>query len=132
MLARTPGYAAYAAVKAETDVACADPHQLVLMLYDAAIVAVNRAAERMRARDLSTKGTAISKAIQIIDEGLLASLDLKAGGPLATNLRDLYHYMTHRLLMASVENDPAGLDEVAGLLSDLKGAWAAIEPQVRS
>lgn len=132
MLARLTGHSAYAAIKAETDVACADPHQLVLMLYDAALVAVNRAAERMRARDLATKGTAISKAIRIIDEGLLASLDLKAGGQLAAQLSDLYHYMSHRLLLASVKNDPAGLDEVSRLLADLRDAWAAIEPEVRS
>lgn len=132
MLARLTGHSAYAAIKTETDVACADPHQLVLMLYDAALVAVNRAAERMRARDLATKGTAISKAIRIIDEGLLASLDLKAGGQLAAQLSDLYHYMSHRLLLASVKNDPAGLDEVSRLLADLRDAWAAIEPEVRS
>ena len=124
--------AAYAAVKAETDVACADPHQLVLMLYDAALVAVHRATERMRVRDVATKGSAVSKAIQIIEEGLVASLDMQAGGALAERLRDLYRYMTHRLLMASVKNDPAGLEEVARLLADLKDTWATIRPENRS
>ena len=124
--------AAYATVKAETDVACADAHQLVLMLYDAALVAVHRAAERMRVRDLATKGSAVSKAIQIIEEGLIASLDMQAGGELSGRLRELYRYMTQRLLMASVKNDPAGLEEVARLLADLKDAWAAIRPDRRS
>ncbi len=132
MLARHRALAAYATVKAETDVAAADPHHLVLMLFDAALVAVRRATERMRVRDAATKGVAVSKAIQIIEEGLIASLDMQAGGELAGRLRELYEYMTRRLLMASVKNDPAGLEEVATLLADLKDSWASIRPADRS
>ncbi len=119
----------YAAVQAETDVAAADPHRLVLLLFEAALAAVHRAAERMRARDIATKGAAVSKAIQIVEEGLIASLDEAAGGELAARLKDLYRYMTRRLLLASLRNDPAGLEEVARLLGELKEAWAAIAPQ---
>lgn len=127
MMPRTPfATARYAAVQLETDVAAASPHRLTLMLYDAAIAAVRRAAERMRARDLATKGTAISKAIQIIEEGLAASLDRAAGGELAARLAELYDYMSRRLLLASVRNDPDGLEEVARLLVELREAWQAI------
>jgi len=126
------GLAAYAAVKVETDVECADPHRLVLMLFEAALVAVHRANERMRVRDVATKGAAVSKAIQIIEEGLIASLDMQAGGELASRLRELYEYMTRRLLLASVKNEPAGLEEVARLLADLKDSWASIRPADRT
>lgn len=126
------GASAYAKVQLESGVAAASPHQLVLMLFDAALVAVHRAAERMRARDVATKGAAVSKAIQIIEEGLVLSLDEAAGGELAQRLRELYRYMTQRLLLASMRNDPAGLDEVARLLGELKEAWATIAPQDHS
>jgi flagellin-specific chaperone FliS len=36
--------------------------------------------------------------------------------------------MCRRLLLASLRNDVAGLDEVARLLSELRGAWASIDP----
>lgn len=123
------GVAAYAAVSMETGVAAANSHRLVLMLFEATLVAVHRAAERMRARDIATKGAAISKAIELIECGLIASLDDKTGGELARRLRELYRYMIQRLLLASVRNDPAGLDEVARLLNELKEAWATIEPK---
>lgn len=119
---------AYARVQVETDVAAAGPHALVRMLFDAALAAVQRAEERMRARDVATKGQAVSKAIQIIEEGLILSLDEAAGGELAAQLRELYQYLTRRLLLASVQNDPTGLEEVARLLGELKSAWAAIAP----
>jgi flagellar protein FliS len=120
---------AYGKVQLDTDVAAANPHRLVSMLFEAAIVAVHRATERMRARDIATKGAAISKAIQIIEEGLIVSLDENAGGELAGRLKGLYRYMTQRLLLASARNDPAALEEVARLLTDLKDAWAAIAPE---
>jgi flagellar protein FliS len=120
---------AYGKVQLYTDVAGADPHRLIALLFEAAIAAVHRAAERMRARDVATKGAAISKAIQIIEDGLILSLDETAGGELAGRLRALYRYMTQRLVLASARNDPVGLDEVARLLAELQEAWAAIAPK---
>ena len=120
------GARAYAKVGLETGVAAANPHQLIIMLFDGAIVAVKAALVHMDARDAEKKGTAISKAITIINEGMRASLDKKAGGAIAENLDALYHYMVSRLLQANLNNDPALLQEVLALLAELRGAWDAI------
>lgn len=118
---------AYSQVGVEADVATASPHRLILLLFDGALKAVTKAKFHMGKKEISAKGEAISKAIAIIDEGLNLSLDVKAGGELAENLRSLYEYMCHRLLQANLKNDVDALDEVAKLLSELRGAWAAIE-----
>lgn len=121
---------AYAKVGVETGVETASPHQLILMLYDGAISALVKARAHMQRKEIALKGQFISKAIAIIDEGLKLSLDEKAGGELAQNLKALYDYMCKRLLMANLNNDVEAIDEVGRLLSDLKGAWAAIgKPQ---
>ena len=117
---------AYAKVGLETGVSSADPHRLILMLYDGAILAVRKAQTHLQARDIAGKGEAASKAIQIIEEGLRASLDRNVGGAIALQLDSLYEYMCHRLLMASMGNDPIGFAEVGQLLSDLRDAWAGI------
>jgi flagellar secretion chaperone FliS len=117
---------AYANVDLETSIQGANPHRLILMLFEAAILSVNKAQRYMESENIPMKGMAISKAIQIIDEGLKASLDEDQGGHLAAQLKDLYVYMSHRLLLASMRNEPQGLVEVAGLLTELKEAWAAI------
>jgi flagellar secretion chaperone FliS len=117
---------AYAQVGMETGVASADPHQLILMLYDGALAAICAARLAMSRSEIAAKGTAISKAIAIIDGGLKASLDVKAGGALAERLSDLYGYMLSRLLAANLRNDTTLLDEVAHLLDELRGAWAQI------
>jgi flagellar secretion chaperone FliS len=116
----------YANVDLETSVESANPHRLILMLFEAAILSVNKAQRYMEAENFAMKGMTISKAIQIIDEGLSASLDEKQGGNLSKQLKDLYTYMSRRLLLASMRNEPAGLSEVSNLLTELKDAWAEI------
>lgn len=118
---------AYANVGLETGVASAEPHRLITMLFDGALLAVARARSAMTAGDIATRGAAITKAIQIIDEGLKASL-VDNGGGLAANLRALYEYMSCRLLVASLKNELAALDEVTRLLTEIKDAWHAIDP----
>lgn len=120
------GVNAYAKVGMETSVISASPHKLIVLLYDGALAAIRNAAKHMAAGNIVEKGAAISKALDIIDNGLRASLDKKAGGEIASNLDSLYVYMTERLLTANLQNKSALLDEVQTLLADLRDAWLQI------
>ncbi len=120
------GASAYANVGIETGVAAATPHKLIVMLFDGAMAAVTSAQAHMLAQNIAAKGQAISKAIMIIDSGLRASLDKKVGGQIAISLDSLYEYMSNRLLMANLKNQPDILEEVHRLLADLKSAWVEI------
>lgn len=122
------GANAYAKVGVETGVLAASPHKLITMLFDGALVALSTALVHMKAGNIAGKGQAISKAIRIIDEGLRASLDKEAGGGIAVSLDALYEYMNNRLLLGNLQNDPAMLEEVQRLLTELKGAWDGIDP----
>ena len=119
---------AYARVGAETGVMAADPHQLVLMLYEGAELALADAKLHMTRRDIAAKGRAISKAIMIIESGLQASLDVKAGGKLGEQLAALYDYMCDRLLRANLHNRPEIVDQVSRLLGELRESWKQIKP----
>jgi flagellar protein FliS len=120
------GANAYANVGIETGVAAATPHKLIVMLFDGALVAVTTGLVQMKAKNIAAKGQAISKAIMIIDSGLRASLDKKVGGQIAASLDALYEYMSNRLLIANLKNQPEILEEVHRLLTDLKSAWVEI------
>jgi flagellar protein FliS len=124
------GVNAYANVGLETGIASASPHKLIVMLYDGALVALLSAKTNIAANNIAAKGTAISKAITIIDNGLRASLDKDAGGEIAANLDALYDYMSRRLLHANLKNDVPAIEEVHRLLSDLREAWVAIGDKV--
>jgi flagellar protein FliS len=119
----------YQQVGVETRLAGATPHALVAMLFDGWMEAVAQARGAMRSGDIGAKGQAIGRAVRIIDEGLRAGLDLRAGGALARDLHELYGYLTMRLTAANLRNDEAALDECQRLMRPLQEAWAAIAPQ---
>lgn len=115
----------YRDIGLETRAAASDPVSLILMLYDGAIDALTQAQAHFKSGDRSARQLAISRAVRIIDEGLSSALD-ENGGDIAQHLRELYGYMTRRILSASLTVDAAPLAEVQGLLKDLRGAWQEI------
>lgn len=127
------GASAYATVGRESGAMSASPHQLITMLFDGAKTAINMARHHMANNEISAKGQAISKAINIVDNGLKASLDAEVGGmagaELVANLLGLYDYVSQRLLYANLRNDPALLDEADRLLDSISSAWREIGPQ---
>lgn len=117
---------AYAQVGVQTGAMSASPHGLIVMLFDGARAAIARSRFHMDAGDIPGKGNAISKAIDIIDNGLRAALDHNAGGEIAADLEALYDYMSRRLMLANLRSDAGLLAEVDGLLESLASAWAQI------
>ena len=109
----------------QTEVENASQHRLIQLLMEGALSRIIKAKTYIRNKDIAMKGEFISMAISIIG-GLRDSLDHKTGADLANNLDKLYEYMSSRLLEANVKNDIALLDEVHGLLVEIKTAWDAI------
>jgi flagellar protein FliS len=107
-------------------VAAADPHQLVTLLYDGAIERIQKARGAMAAGERRTAAELISRSVDIVEE-LRAALRPQQDGAIAKNLGDLYEYCGRRLLMASLGQKPEPLEEVAGLLRELRTAWVSIQ-----
>lgn len=123
------GAGAYARVGVESGVMSASPHQLIVMLFDGAQAAIRTARLHMQAGNVAEKGKAISKAIDIVNQGLLAALDHERGGELAGRLEQLYDYVARLLLRANLHNDEHSLDEASLLLEQIGSAWRQINPQ---
>lgn len=115
----------YQNVNTHSEIGDASPHRLIQMLMEGGLSRLAQARCAMERGQTALKGELIGKAIAIIG-GLRDGLDLQKGGEVAANLDRLYSYMTSRLLTANVDNDPQMIDEVAGLLREVKGAWDAI------
>jgi flagellar protein FliS len=117
----------YSRIGLETGVVSANPHRLIVMLFDGAILACKNALPQIEAKAYAEKGAMISKAIMIIESGLKASLDKKAGGEIAESLDALYDYMSNRLYIANLKNQPEPVHEVIRLLAELRSAWEGIQ-----
>lgn len=118
----------YKAVEIDAAVLAATPHELIAKLLSKAIQSIQDAKERLLSNDITSKGQYINMAITIIADGLRSSLNLEAGGEIATNLDALYDYMVRRLMSAHAQNNPAMLDEVVQLLQQIKSGWDGIKP----
>lgn len=124
------GAAAYARVGVESAVMSATPHRLISMLFDGAQASIRAARLHMQNGDVAEKGKAISRAIDIVNQGLLAALDQERGGELAQRLEQIYDYVVRLLLQANLHNDVERLDEAARLLEDIGSAWREIGQHV--
>ena len=115
--------ASYQQISIESDVRGADPHRLIVLLFDGAERALQQTIERLAANDIKGKSDSIIRAIEIIQSGLSASLDTEQGGDLAKNLKALYDYMASRLVHANAHKDANAIREVQGLLGEIASAW---------
>ncbi|MRS89360.1 flagellar export chaperone FliS [Enterobacteriaceae bacterium RIT714] len=128
----TSGAQSYQQIGVESAVMTASPHQLIVMLFDGAHSALVRARLFLEAGQMPDKGAALSKAINIIENGLKAGLNTEVDSELTGNLAALYDYMVRRLLQANLRNDVEAIIEVEGLLTNIADAWKQIGPNASS
>ena len=117
---------AYAKVGVESGILAASPHQRIVMLFDSYQASIRIARLHLQAGHIAEKGQAITKAINIVSQGLRASLDLEQGGEIAVQLDQLYDYVVRVLLRANLNNDDDALTTAAALLENVAAAWRAI------
>ncbi len=122
----THGAATYQSTGLEIQVAGADPHRLVTLLFEGFDASLADAHGAITSSDTERKCRAITRAIRIVDEGLAAHLNLTAGGGLARDLSELYAYVVNRLTLANARNDVQMLAECKRVMDPLHEAWNAI------
>ena len=74
---------------------------------------------------IAEKSKAITRASRIV-LGLQGALDFEKGGELAKNLDELYNYVTRRLLHVNARNDLGALEEIYGLMIEIRSAWESV------
>jgi flagellar protein FliS len=123
------GANAYTKVGVETGIVGASPHRLIALLYEGARRHIAISRMNLKAGNVAAKGLAITKAAQIISDGLHRSLNYEKGGELAERLGAVYEYMIRRLVQANALNSEEMMIEVDTLLASLEEAWTAIGPE---
>ena len=103
--------------------------RLVILMYDGAIGALNKALAAIEAGDLQTRCEAVNMAMDIITQLCLA-LDFDQGGQIAVNLSDLYLSMITRLVRTNMLNDPEPAREVLTMLEPLYNAWRTLDERL--
>jgi flagellar protein FliS len=125
-----PAYQPTAQRYQEVAVKTANPLELVVMLYDGAINALQLAQGHLRNGEIAERVRCINHSMAIISE-LRAALNFKEGGEIAGSLDRLYAYMLQRVFKANVEQKGEPLAEVVKLLENLRSAWRELSAETQ-
>ena len=109
----------------ENTVLSASPAQLVVMLYDGAQRFLRQATVAMQAHEIERAHNALRR-VELILAHLDGVLDHDQDARLAAQLSSVYQFCLAHLQRARFEQDVGRLEEVAGLLGELRQSWAEI------
>ena len=115
----------YGQVKVSTGATQSNNVELIQMLFDGLIESLAITKGHIQRNNISEKSKAIARASRIV-LGLQGALDFEKGGDLATNLNELYNYVTRRLLHVNARNDLKALEEIHGLMTEIRSAWETV------
>ncbi len=108
-----------------TAVETADPLQLIIMCYDAAIRDLEEARDMHERRDMDAAYRKIRHAQDIVTE-LLVGLNYEKGGDIAKNLNRLYNFILRQLIGINSRGDTAIYGHLIKILAELRSAWEEI------
>jgi flagellar secretion chaperone FliS len=103
----------------------ASPGQLVVMLYDGARRFLYQASVAMTDKQPAVAHQKLSRAEDIVRH-LRSTLDFEQGGEISDRLMAIYTFSLRQMSEARFEQDPAKLNAVDGLLSQLRESWNSI------
>lgn len=105
-----------------TSIQSASREKLLLMLYEGAIRFIKKSLQAIEEKNIAERGLNIGKAYDIFME-LNNTLDHKSGGEIATNLEQLYMYITDQLTKANISGKPEPLLSVLKITETLYEGW---------
>lgn len=128
---QTRAIKSYGSVHAASSLAGPQGAQLTQMLFDALVDGMVALRGHIQHRTTQAKSIQIDK-VQKIVLGLQSTLDFERGGEVARNLDDLYLYVIRRLVHVHAYNDVDALDEITGLIREIRDAWRTLLPAAGS
>jgi flagellar protein FliS len=119
----------------KTQAHASTPLERVVLLYDGMIRFIDQARAAIERRDIPARRVALNNALRIVSE-LQSTLDMKAGGSIATELDRLYGFITMQLLESAMKNATAPIDDAKRVIDPLRDAWhtlaAGPRPEMRA
>jgi flagellar protein FliS len=117
----------YANKDAETGVDALNSGQLIVLIYE-------RVFDNLKlgkhALENGQHGVEVfTKAHDLIQQGLLACLDFKAGAEVAQNLGAIYEWSLREIINARVSHSPERVQEILDVLTPLYEAWISLAPK---
>lgn len=119
----------YVNMQAQGEALSANKAELVVIIYDKIISHLRGCVDAIEINNMAAKGERIKKANDLIELGLLAYLDVEAGGDVARNLQNFYTSTLVSITKANISNNIEDFKKIADSFENLKEAWQNISKQ---
>jgi flagellar secretion chaperone FliS len=113
----------------ENAVRGATPLELVVILFDAALDDMRRAASAAKASDIEERAAAVRHAMLVLQQ-LQGTLDFEKGGQVARQFEQFYNLVRSKLLEAQLRNSPELMQQQIQFMSEVRDCWAEAEKQL--
>lgn len=104
----------------EQKILTARPEELTLMLYDGILKFLKQAKIYLEQKNIEKTNNSLIRAQDIIDE-LLITLNMDY--EVSQSLSELYIFMRARLVEANIKKNPAMINEVLDLATEMRDTW---------
>lgn len=115
---------------AQTQNETASKERLMVLLFEAALRHMRRAAVSLEGGRSAEAGPALNKAGDIVAE-LLATLDHSRAPQLARQLSDIYIFVADRLIRAGGSKNPAAVREAERVFAPIAEAFSTAVTQIQ-
>jgi flagellar protein FliS len=103
----------------------ADPHQVIVMMYDGLLESIAQAKGAIERKDLNTKAKMMTKAVNILT-ALQNALDKDSQPEISKNFDVFYGHCIQILNEVNITLEIKGLDDVHSFIKPLRDAWKDI------
>lgn len=118
----------YVNMQAEAEVMSVGKAGLVVLIYNKIISHLKAAINAIETNNLPERQVRIQKALDLIELGLVAYLDLSKGD-VAKNLQNFYNSTLVNITRANIANNTEDLQKIADSFNDLKEAWEELSKE---
>jgi len=117
---------AYSNTDRQTAVMVSNSVELIILLYDKLLMRLDQVKRGFETKDISARAEALTKSIELIEVGLISSLDYRQGGEVAERLKAHYDIWIAKLFQANMKASMHPVSEVEQEVRVLKMAWDEI------
>jgi flagellar protein FliS len=122
-------YAMQSSSYREMEIHSASPHKLVVIVFEQLVVSLERSRIAMERNDVELRVTSLRRARDIVTE-LLGTLDFEKGGPIASQLADLYQYMMYELVDIGMRGDVYTMRKLVNIATLLRDGFVGAAEQL--
>ena len=115
---------AYSEIGLETSVKSSNPRELIVLVFERINDHLTLGKEDLIQGKPAIE--AFTKAVDLINLGLLATIDKDKGGDIAKNLEFIYLWVINKIIEARLNKAPEKIDEAMEVLRPIHDGWSAL------